>query len=216
VITKGVRDKGIDVRMALFDGSNIVNKNSSLERLKKEKIEKIANYDISSNPILQEYSRLQVEAGISNPSPPAQHLIELIKANRRMPNINTVVDSYNIVSAETCLSIGAHDLDHIVEDVRFGITSGDEMYVPLGQSFREKINPGEYAFMDGEKILCRLDIKQCNETKVTKETKRYLVYVQGNRNVPTQLLESTIQSVCNNIEQFCGGSYKLVSYRLEN
>lgn len=89
-----VRDKGIDAIMALFYGSNIVNKNSALERLKKEKIEKIAGYDPGSNPILQEYARLQIEAGIPDPMPPARHLIELIKANRRMPNINTVVDSY--------------------------------------------------------------------------------------------------------------------------
>ena len=81
LVAKPVRDKGIDAIMALFYGSNIVNKNGALERLKKEKIEKIASYDTNSNPILQEYSRLQREAGIPNPMPPAQHLIELVKAN---------------------------------------------------------------------------------------------------------------------------------------
>jgi len=213
LIAKPVRDKGIDAIMALFYGSNIVNKNGALERVKKERIEKIASIDTNSNPILQEYTRLQREAGIPNPMPPAQHLIELVKANRRMPNINTVVDSYNIVSAETCLSIGAHDLEYIVRDVRFVITTGDEHYIPLGQPTKEKVNPGEYACMDNEKILCRLDLKQCNETKVTKETKSYLVYVQGNLKVPSQLLESALQDVCSNITKFCGGNFEIIRSR---
>jgi DNA/RNA-binding domain of Phe-tRNA-synthetase-like protein len=213
LVSKPVRDKGIDVIMAVFHGSNIVNKNGALERLKKEKIEKIASYVPDSNPILQEYSRLQREAGIPNPVPPARHIIEIVKANRRMPNINTVVDSYNIVSAETCLSIGAHDLDHIVGDVRFVITNGSERYIPLGQQTTEKVNPGEYACMDSEKIMCRLDLKQCNETKVTKETKRYLVYVQGNRFVPGQLLESALKEVCENLTKFCGGDFETIHSR---
>lgn len=112
-----------------------------------------------------------------------------------------------------CLSIGAHDLDQIIGDVRFVITTGNEYYVPLGQQAREKVNPGEYACMDDDKILCRLDIKQCNETRVTKETKRYLVYVQGNQYVSRDLLESALQQIINTIAEFCGGNYEIIHSR---
>jgi hypothetical protein len=40
LVSKAVQDKGIEVAMATFSGSNIVNKNGALERLKKEKSKK--------------------------------------------------------------------------------------------------------------------------------------------------------------------------------
>jgi methionyl-tRNA synthetase len=214
LVSKAVFDKGINVAMASFSGSNIVNKNGALERLKKEKIPKIAAYNIADSQVLGEYSRLQREAGIADPKPPAQWLIEIVQASRRLPNINTVVDSYNVVSAETCLSIGAHDLDKIAGNIRFVITRGDERYTPLGSTVLEKVSPGEYACMDDEKILCRLDRKQCAETKITKETKRFMVYVQGNRFVTLSVLQAALQNVCANISAYCGGVFEVIDQRI--
>ena len=211
LVSKDLSDKGIEVAMATFSGANIVNKIAALERFKKEKAEKIAAEDLSGDQILAEYSRLQREAGIAEPIPPAQWLIEITKRNRRLPNINTVVDCYNMVSAETYLSIGAHDLDRILGNVRFVTTQGGERYTPLGAKEKEKVNAGEYACMDDEKILCRLDLKQCEETKITKDTKRFMVYVQGNRHAPLDLLQHALEDVCHNITTFCGGTYEIVN-----
>jgi DNA/RNA-binding domain of Phe-tRNA-synthetase-like protein len=209
LISQAVLDKGINVVMASFTGANIVNKNAALERLKKEKIQKIVTSNLSDNQILKEYVRLQQEAGIADPKPPAQWLIEIIQANQRLPNINTVVDSYNIVSAETGLAIGAHDLNSITGSIRFAITNGNEKYTPLGATFEEKVNQGEYACMDDEKILCRLDKKQCAETKITKDTKEFMVYVQGNRFVSCKALQTALDEVGKNITAFCGGNYEI-------
>jgi DNA/RNA-binding domain of Phe-tRNA-synthetase-like protein len=200
--------------MATFVGANIVNKNGALERLKKEKIEKIALYKIHDNQILNEYSRLQKEEGIVDPKPPAKWLIELVQANGRFPNINTVVDSYNVVSAETFLSIGAHDLEKIVGNIRFIITRGNEKYTPLGSTSLEKVNKGEYACVDDEKILCRLDKKQCAETKITKTTQHFIIYVQGNRYAPLSTLQTALQNVCSNIVTYCGGTYNIIDQQI--
>jgi DNA/RNA-binding domain of Phe-tRNA-synthetase-like protein len=213
-VSKSVFEKGIEVALGVFSGCNIVNKNGSLERLKKEEVEKIVNYNVAASEILREYMKLQEEAGVANPMPPAQHLIQIAKSNRRLPNINTVVDSYNLVSAETCLSIGAHDLDRIVGNIRFVTTRGGERYTPLGSTVLESVNPGEYACMDDEKILCRLDLKQCDETKITKNTKQFMVYVQGNRYAPMPILNAALQTVCANITEFCGGTYEIVEQKV--
>jgi len=44
---------------------------------------------------------------------PAEYLLKLIKKSGMLPNINRVVDCYNIASAETLLSMGVHDLANI-------------------------------------------------------------------------------------------------------
>ena len=43
---------------------------------------------------------------------------------------------------------------------------------------------GEYACVDDEKVLCRLDAKQCQQTRITRNTAAFLVYVQGCRPRP--------------------------------
>src|SRR3989338_11525386 len=111
---------------------------------------------------------------------PAEHLLKLIQKSGMIPNINKVVDCYNIVSAETLLAIGAHDVAHIHGNLRFALTTGSEKYTPLLKQELEKIQAGEYACMDDEKIICRMDIKQCDETKVVEGTTKFIVYVQGN------------------------------------
>jgi DNA/RNA-binding domain of Phe-tRNA-synthetase-like protein len=65
--------------------------------------------------------------------------------------------------------------------------------------------------MDEEKILCRMDIKQCDKTKITKETKEFMVYVQGNKYVEPDYLQKALQKVCDLIKEICGGTYKIVS-----
>lgn len=213
-VSRSVFEKGIEVAMAVFSGCNIVNKNGSLERLKKEKIEKIASYDVAANQILREYMRLEREAGVADPTPPAQYLIQIIQTKGRLPNINTVVDCYNLVSVERYLSIGAHDLDRIVGNVRFVTTRGGEKYTPLGSAVLESVSPGEYACMDDEKILCRLGLKQCDETKITKATKEFMVYVQGNRYAPLPTLQAALQSVCAYIAEFCGGTSEIIEQKI--
>jgi len=210
IIQHQVKTLGIDVRMALFREVNISNRSSLLERMKKELVEKMQTQDISKNPILEEYRKLYTRVGIKGHLPPAEHLINIIKNNKRLPNINTLVDSYNLVSVKTFLSIGAHDADHIQGDVTFRLTNGSEKYTPLGENKPIKVSIGEYACMDEEKILCRMDIKQCNETKITKETKEFIVYVQGNKAVESEYLQKSFEQVCELIKEIGGGSYQTI------
>jgi DNA/RNA-binding domain of Phe-tRNA-synthetase-like protein len=77
-----------------------------------------------------------------------------------------------LISAKTLLSIGAHDLSKINGNIRFIETKGNEKFTPLGEKSPIILPREEYACTDESKVLCRLDIKQCNETKITKDTKK--------------------------------------------
>lgn len=205
-VSPQAKELGINVCMAIVKNANISNKSKTLERIKKESIEKIKESDLANNQILSGYRELYELAGIKDCMPPAEHLIRIAKNNERLPNINTIVDCYNIVSVETLLSIGAHDIAHISGNIIFRITNGNEKYTPLGENNPIKVSAGEYACMDAEKILCRMDIKQCNETKITKETKEFIIYVQGNKNTPKEYLQEAMQKTCNLINEICGGN----------
>src|SRR3989344_8908038 len=161
IIAPQVKALGIDVCMAVIRYASISNKNAYLEKLKKELLNKIQRLDTSDNKILNGYKELYDRIGIIGYKPPAEHLIALIKKNGRLPNINTVVDCYNLISAEAFLSIGAHNTSHIKGDIIFKITDGSEKYTPLFENNPIEVSAGEYACMDEDKIICRMDIKQC-------------------------------------------------------
>ncbi|MBI5553651.1 MAG: tRNA ligase, partial [Candidatus Diapherotrites archaeon] len=54
-------------------------------------------------------------------------------------------------------------------------------------------------------ILCRLDVKQCEKTKVTDGTQNILLYVQGNPNTSEEQVKSALQEITELVERFCGG-----------
>lgn len=207
-VEAALAEKGLKIRFATFSVPNIPRRRGSgLDQHIKGVLASLNIDELFQSPIIAEYKRLQKEAGIQEPAAPAEYLLKLIKKSGMLPNINRVVDCYNIASAETLLSMGAHDLAHIKGDVQLKTTDGTEKYTPLFKSEPEKVAPGEYAAMDEEKILCRLDLKQCDETKCGEGTTDFLVYVQGNAETSDEYVLNGLQKVCDNIKNFCDGEY---------
>jgi DNA/RNA-binding domain of Phe-tRNA-synthetase-like protein len=210
LVTPEVAALGVCVAMGRLRGAQVSNRSNPLEKRKKEALETIRAIDVEAHPVLSAYRELHRLAGVEGVVPPAQHLIGLAKANGRLPNINTVVDCYNLVSARTGLSIGAHDCARLLGDVAFRITGGGERYRPLGEPERVPVKAGQYACMDDEKIVCLMDVKQCEETRITKQTSEFVLYVQGNVMTTPHDVRDTLQSLCALVTETCGGTYELV------
>jgi DNA/RNA-binding domain of Phe-tRNA-synthetase-like protein len=123
-----------------------------------------------------------------------------------VPSINPLVDIYNGVSLETRLSLGAHDVAKVSGDITLRMTDGTERFVALGQPEPEPINPGEYCYVDGsDEVLCRLEHRQCEKTKLTAATTSAFYIIQGNASTPHGLLEQTLRRLVDLTQQFCGG-----------
>src|SRR3989338_1362442 len=157
-IDQELKKQGINVAMALVSNANVSNKESYLKSIKEEISQKLQKKDISNKKILDGYKEFYVKAEVNGCVPAPENLINVIQKNKSIPNINTVVDCYNVISAETLLSFGAHDTSSIKGSISFRVTGGSEKFIPLGEKQPIKINKGEYAFMDDEEILCRMDI----------------------------------------------------------
>ena len=164
---------------------------------------------IKNNSILDGYKEFYCKVGLDC-LPAAENLMNLVKKNKNFPNINNVVDCYNAVSAESGLAFGAHDADMVEGELRFKATDGSEKFVPLGEKLLVKINKGEYAFMDDKEVLCRMDIKQCDKTKITKNTKNVILYAQGNRSVKDGYLKDAVVEVCETLRGIYGCEYLIL------
>ncbi len=202
-VEKGCQDLGIKARAALLYGLKVKKKKGSLEKLKKEQLKGMRINQKRIGDYLGIYKKL----GLKGTGHPIPKMYKIIKNTGKLPTINTVVDSYNLVAVRESLSVGAHDLDRIEGNIRFKVTDGSEKYTPLGGSEPKKIRKGEYACTDskGKRIICRLDIKQCEGTRITPSTRNVFLYVQGNRKTPDSLLKKALKEICENITKFCGG-----------
>ena len=79
---------------------------------------------------------------------------------------------------ESKLALGAHDIDQVDGNVTLRFTDGTERFVPIGQSEAVPNNPHEYSYCDdANDVLCRLEIRQVEKTKVDEHTKN-VFYMQ--------------------------------------
>ncbi len=129
-----------------------------------------------------------------------------------LPAINSLVDAYNLASVRTLCSLGAHDLDRITLPVSLRLLAGEEPFTPLGASAPEPVTPGEFGYVDGEgRVLCRLDLRQADFSKVTPETVNALLIVEGTAEHAAEALRRGFSEAVELVTRFCGGTAEVVA-----
>lgn len=164
---------------------------------------------ISSHPVLAGYRALHKAFDVPTRklySAP-ETLFRFVEKRGDIPRILPLVDLYNAVSLETGLALGAHDLCRIDGDVSLRLTTGSERYHPVGAAQAEAVRPGEYSYVDdGNEILCRLEVRQAETTKVTAATSDLFLIVQGNPAVPADLVIAGHDRLIGRLREFFGGT----------
>ena len=173
------------------------------ERLKEE----YAGDFVKNDPVLAGFRELRQKIGRSNKKYPAsiESLISFLHRTGGIPSINLAVDIYNCVSLETKLTLGGHDLDRVAGNITLRLARGDERFLPLGSEALQAVGAGDYCYIDdSDEVLCRLDYKQGDKTKVTVETNRCLFIIQGNPNTPGEAIERARVRLAELLDKYCG------------
>lgn len=208
IVEDTVSDLGLKVVSGIVEGIRVKKKHEGLEKLKEKTAKEVKRKDAKRQAIIAEYEHIYQKLRVKNAINSVRNLDALVEQSGQLPQINTAVDCYNIVSLRHGLVVGCHDIDKLTGNIGFMITNGTETYIPLGSNENKGVAKGEFAVIDGKQVVCRLDEKQCDETKVTNETKHAVFYVQGNSKTPRPLLEQARDEIGNLIAQYCGGKYK--------
>ena len=212
-ITSDVTALGI--KCAVFSISNLSNqlKHPKFEEYKTKIYNDLkSNYSktfLSQDPTLLGFEISHKKIGSSNQKLIAspQSLISILLRKGSLPCINLLVDIYNCISIESRLSLGAHDIDKLQNNVTLRIADGTEKFIPLGKSKAEKVSAGEYCYIDGnDTVICRLECRQADATKISLNTKNALVIVQGNENTSGEYINGVMKRLIDLITSYCGGS----------
>lgn len=211
-VTPEVLEKG--VRVNVFTMGGLINRETEpgFEALLAQSIEKIVNElattPISEDKILQGFRSIHSSIGFSNRSfPPAsESLLEYVVKHHTLPRINLLVDIYNLVSVETRLALGAHDLQSVSGNVHLRTTTGTERFHPLGAPGPKPVRSGGYAYIDdANDVICLLEVKQVEKTKASLDTRECLYIVQGNTATDYVTIRAAAERLIDLTRRFCGG-----------
>jgi len=217
VVSKEVLNLGMNVAIVVVKNMKNKKENQEFNIYKNEMLSKIRtnlSEDIINNDdTLKGFWKLHERVGktskkdISSP----ENLLNMLLSNGDIPSINLIVDIYNLVSVKTKLALGAHDLDKITGNVSLRLTNGDENFLPIGYSKPKPISKGEYSYIDDNNdILCRMEVRQVEKTKVTEETSSCTYIIQGNENTDNKQIKIAVDMLIDLTIKYCGGTAEVI------
>jgi DNA/RNA-binding domain of Phe-tRNA-synthetase-like protein len=169
--------------------------------------------DLKADPILSGFRDLHTAVGRSNRDNIAspENLIRTVQKSGSLPRVNVLVDVYNIVSLRSRLALGAHDLSKVEGDIRLSMTTGTERFVPLGSSEPKPVYADEYAYIDeSDEVICRMETRQVEKTKVVLDTTECFYIVQGNKATSPQYVWDAAHTLIALTKEFCGGEERIL------
>ena len=217
IVDERVLELGVKIKAVKITGLD--NEKVSEEYLtwRKEKVQelitKYKDYDIKNDKVIEGFYELHTSVGVPRRKnlPASENLIKLLTKREELVSINKAVDIYNILSIESKLCLGAHDINKVSGNVSLKITDGTEKFLPLGSEELKPINLGEYSFVDDDNdVICWLDIRQVDKTKVTEESKNVLYLIIGNKETTDQDLEKVTNALIDLTTKFAGGTAEIL------
>lgn len=204
---KGVRIHGID--NTVYSSSL----NDYIDVHVKRLLENNSSEELKENRIIQGFYDLHKKVGIPKRKnlPANENLLKNLLKKQEFHKINPLVDIYNLISMDTKLALGAHDLDKTEGNITLRLTQGNENYIPLGSEEAKEVKKGIYSYIDdANDIICFSEIRQVDKTKVTNESKDIFFIVQGNKETSSKYVEDVAKELIIVVTYYLGGSGEIL------
>ena len=202
----------LNIGILIARGIDNKKKNKEITKLLKEVQDLIKlNFvpiDLAKHELISPWRTAYSEFG-SKPSrynSSIEAMMKRILKGGEIPSINKIVDIYNYVSLKHIVPMGSDDLDKVKGSIKITLARGYESFTPLGSDEEEKPDKGEVIYTDNDKVLCRRwNWRDCDETKITEETKDVILYVEGLHPVTKTKIKEICKELADLIKTFCKG-----------
>lgn len=128
------------------------------------------------------YRSFMTKVGINpNKYPPSvEAMFKRIIKGTSLPTINALVDLCNAISIEQIISLGAHDLADIHEDLEVRFAKDGDKFLSFGATDYEPVDIDELVFVSGHKVQTRKWIwRQSELGKTTIDSKNLFFQLVG-------------------------------------
>ncbi|HBY57266.1 MAG TPA: hypothetical protein DEG96_05335 [Candidatus Atribacteria bacterium] len=182
--------------------------NKRIKRPLNKEIDKRVKEDLFEHPFIKAWDEAHLRFG-SNPDkfpPSIKSLLKRIKKGGGFPFINSVVALFNYISIKYLIPCGGDDVDKIEGNLHLGFANGDESFIPLGGDDEEHPQPGEVIYFDDKslKVMCRRwNWRNGDFSKITENTKRMVINIDGIGEVPQSLIEEARDELAKLLIEQC-------------
>ncbi|MCB1109438.1 MAG: lysine--tRNA ligase, partial [Chlamydiia bacterium] len=140
----------------------------------------------------------------------AEALLRRVISGKGLPNINPVVNLYNMISVKYALPAGADDLDKIKGDIRLASAQGGERFITLGSREEETAQAGEIIYRDDVEVLCKAwNWRESDTSKITEESQNISLVIEGLTHTRPGEIKKALQELSKLIQKYCGGKAEL-------
>ena len=175
-----------------------------------EVMRKFGSEPVTRHPFIASWREMYRSFGAkpSDYRPSSEALVRRVLKTGAIPTINTAVDAYNAVSVRHLIPMGGFDIDRIQGDINLRFSEGGETFLSLGATDTEETYKGEPVYADDTKILTRRwNFRDCDETKITLETSKIAMFVDGSSVVPRDDIIEALDDLEAVLRKHCVGEY---------
>lgn len=187
--------------------------NEKIKELLDKEIKNKTGQNLLENEFVKTWDKVHENFG-SNPNkfpPSIKSLIKRVEKEAGVPFINSVVALFNYISIKYLIPCGGDDIEKIEGNLRLGLARGDESFIPLGSEDKETPETGEVIYFDDKtlNVMCRRwNWRNGDFTKITPETKKIVINVDGIGPVPQSLIEEARDELAKLLVEQCKAELK--------
>ena len=206
---------GLDVLTRRVANAVVEKKNLELEKFKEELIEEVKrNYTLDllkDGPTFRAYRDFFWRVGIdpTKNRPAAEALIRRILHDNPIPNINTVVDAYNLASIKTEIALAAFDLQELQGNLVMRFANREEKFLGIGMGKPMDLEGKEVVISDDQKLVAIYPHRDADRSKVTEKTRNILLLVCGVPGITKDMLVQAATVAIEYITRFCHGKGRI-------
>jgi len=215
LIDEEVRERFPDLTALLTELSGLKVQKSSpeLEEFKKTVYERIRSRyrveELKNESIIRLYRDFFWKIGVdpTKTRPAAEALIRRILRTGSLPTINTLVDSYNLASAESRIALAAFDAEEIEGDLVMRFAEPGERFLGIGMEKPRILKGGEIVVSDSRGLVAIYPYRDADRSKVTLKTRRIYLMTCGVPGISMETLRAAEALAAQYVEKFCSEEY---------
>jgi len=199
----------LKVLVHTIDNVKVEKYNAELENFKMQVYQRVReNYTLESLkdvPAFRAYRDFFWKIGVdpTKTRPAAEALIRRILGGKPIPQINTLVDAYNLASIDTEIALAVFDMAKLRGNLEMRFATSDESFLGIGMEKPMALNGGEVVVSDEERLIAVYPYRDADHSKITENSKHALLLVCGVPGLDEQILAVAGKVALNYITKFC-------------
>jgi DNA/RNA-binding domain of Phe-tRNA-synthetase-like protein len=167
-----------------------------------------ASETLKDEPRLRAYRDFFWRVGVDPTKirPAAEALLRRVIQGKPFPRINSLVDAYNLASAETCIALAAFDKAKLRGDLRMRRSRPGETFLGIGMESHVTFSGVEIVCEDADRLVAIYPYRDADASRVSSETRDVRFLVCGVPGISDETLREAAVVAVKLVTRFCGGT----------